>query len=452
MNQAAKTITKENFPLFKKLIEEVIVTATGKCSLNNPAIGEVQSKANGEFLLQIAEVRANEIANKIVSSTEKKIGGRRLQGLINAALNNDCSINSRIYTLNALSEFVLKNSGASSLYKDENINSADWKSYLKINNQPLLDTGLNNVAVKHSTETDTEIHIVSDERIEKTGRSNFTPGNEQHSIVENKHNASEPFIHATKDRLGRKIEREQFAMAGFRGGICAGFFATLIIAVIRYASGTNETILATGYENIDFKKFIREIFPLLFLFQISIGALLGWLCCATAITKNKSRSVLLFLISFFVIVLFRQLMARDAWHFPGTFPFMDKASSIRMGGGPLGEPDFETIATGIVGAIGFLILAKTFQRTNLNVPSIKETPGIILKITIYSIAVWCSVYLIYRLLVSTILQQGDHFISTSIFVFDFPHPERPIFAALLCVVYTYCIIASIKYQSYKKEL
>ncbi len=452
MYKEARTITEENFPVFKKLVDEVIVKATGKPSVNNPAIRETKSKTADKLFFQIAEARANEIANEIYISTGGNIGARRLQSLINAALNDDFTINTRNYTLNSLAKFVLKHENTIEIYEDKIGELLYWKSYLE-KYKHLLQSDCNNIADWQLGQSDTETDIIPEATVAEITPVDFMPKNEMGAAFLNENSFDNFSKNKTSEKLEKVIDAKKFIRAGFRGGICAGFFTAIIIAVMRYASGTNETPLATGYEKISFGKFMREIFPLLLLFQIFSGALIGWLCCFVAIAKNKfSSGIILFMISFIIIILLRQAMTRDALYLSGTYAFNDRFGNVRMGGGPLGEPDFETIATGIMGAIGFLILAKVFQKTNLKVPTLKEAFGIILKTIIWGISAWCLVYVIYLLLISTILHRGNYFISTSIFVFDFPHPERLIFAALLCMVYTYCIIASIQYQAYKKEV
>ena len=81
MHKSAKTITEENFPVFKNLIEEVILKATGKPSSNNPAISEVVSeKTSGIFKKYIPEAIARKIVSRITNKTvDEDNRGRRLK-------------------------------------------------------------------------------------------------------------------------------------------------------------------------------------------------------------------------------------------------------------------------------------------------------------------------------------------------------------------------------------
>lgn len=185
------------------------------------------------------------------------------------------------------------------------------------------------------------------------------------------------------------------------------------------------------------------------------GALLGWLCCYTAAAKSRPVNyMLLFVISFIVIVVLQQSMVRDRWYISGTYPYYDEHGNlIRMGGGLFGEPDFETLAIGFMGTIGIFILVHAFRKNKLAVFKANETFELSIKTIIYCTLAWCLTYGIYVLLAFRlgIIHIGEYLIAPSFFTVDFPHPERPVFAIALCMVYFFCFIISIRYYFNNKK-
>lgn len=251
----------------------------------------------------------------------------------------------------------------------------DWKTYLEKNKRLLITVPSSIVPSENSERQESENNDIPETETPDTISSEeITIQPDTNISLENKPYSSLKLT--TELSSVKHISSKTFTIAGFRGGAIAGFLAAVIIVIIRYVNGASETPVNTGYENISFEKFMREIFPLLLLFQIFDNALLGWLCCYVAATKNKFfNNIVLFLISFIVTVLLRQAKARDAFYFSGTYHFIDRFGNAITGGGHLGEPDFETLATGIMGAVVFLILVKNFRKINLRAPALKETFG-----------------------------------------------------------------------------
>jgi hypothetical protein len=427
MHKEHKRINDKNFPIFKKLIEEVFLKATGKP------------------VEKVSEKICNDITDIIKEKTSTAIpGGKSLENYINTILYNDYNkqkVNPEYPTLNNLAKYVTEDFDNLSVQDKKNnensktkSNNAYWIKFEKkyaclfLHNQPDINSALEESSSAKEIDEGPATQIEPTEMLQKNYEK--LPILQAEIKPIDFTNSQKPF-HYT-------IDEKAFLQAGFLGGACAGFLGVIIITAISYVNGTNQSIVEPGYRSISFEEFMNKIFALLLLFQMLAGALLGWLACHAALAKKSFLNrVKLFIISFIIIVLFRQFMARDAWILPHI----------------LGEPDFETIATGLMASIAFFILVQTFRGIKFKRPTVKDVFKIILKITMYSIVTWCSVYFIYHLLTDTfgVIHYRDSFISTAVFTVDFPHPDRPVIAALLCIIYTFCIIAFIRSYAYTEE-
>ena len=106
-----------------------------------------------------------------------------------------------------------------------------------------------------------------------------------------------------------------------------------------------------------------------------------------------------------------------------------------------------------MGAFVILFLVQAFRKNKLAAFAAKETFGLIFKTTVYGILAWCLIYGVYILLTVRlgIMHKGDYLIARSFFTVDFPHPERPIFAIALYMIYVFCLIISIQYHFHNKK-
>jgi hypothetical protein len=291
----------------------------------------------------------------------------------------------------------------------------------------------------------------------------------------------------------REITKKNLKNACVFGGIIAGFVGALIIFIL-YMTHHPYWI---GYGNMNPAYVTPERIVLFFLLQMFVGVFLGWLCGHFTFTKANSSEnwikryshIFLILISAFVsIIFFRQLMVRNALREPNTFPYeiddlrlltdnskcIDErfiklyhlntdtslhSKFVRMGGGYLGEPDFEMLATGLAGSTAFLILivnlAELFKIGVQSKRYILSTRRMILitaKAAFFGFIAWISVYGIYLFLTETCIIYKFGFIYARwVFSFDFPHPERFLFVFVLCGIYLISMLISIQIYSVPKE-
>ncbi|MGB8193740.1 MAG: hypothetical protein WCF67_17545 [Chitinophagaceae bacterium] len=287
-------------------------------------------------------------------------------------------------------------------------------------------------------------------------------------------------------RIHTRITKHNFNKACLIGGLIAGFIGASVIFIISPASDM-------GYSEIDERHFREKIRIILCLLQVLLGALLGWVCSSFAWSENVKHENMarrwlnmffIFIIAFFSIVFFRQLMVRDALVRPGHYdkktyslrfsneeciadnyiglyqPVLDSANHIkhyiRKGGGYFGEPDFESLATGLMGGIAFVIMVlKLSQLLNANSgPQRNSLAGreillITLQSAFFGLIAWMFVYVTFLILTGTtcFIKRYDVIYARWIFVFDFPHPERYLLNFMLCGIYLFCFLFLIRSYS-----
>lgn len=110
----------------------------------------------------------------------------------------------------------------------------------------------------------------------------------------------------------------------------------------------------------------------------------------------------------------------------------------RPTGGPLGEPDFESLAFALAGGFGLLVVGFSLRRAQ--VPKPDTIVGIVKDVTVYASAGFGLVVLAYRLLLGLgPVCQHQVLLAPWIFIVDFPHPERwfivTILSAMWCMVF-----------------
>lgn len=330
-----------------------------------------------------------------------------------------------------------------------------WTNYLE-KNKHLLTNNIYSKNIDQNQGNNVQEERLSPEDIapgENMVQNNYQDESLAIHSSENNHNHSA--IDKIQNTGKTEIDAATFSKAGMYGGACAGFFGVLAIVVIRYFSNGTLPFIPTGYENISRDDFFNKIFPVIFLFQIAGGALLGWLCCRNALRRsNFLKTSLLFLLAFLLLLFLRQSTVRNAWRPAGEFTGIDRnGNSVIITGGPLGEPDFEALAVGFMGAVCFVILARLLRKSLPEIPSGKSPLLIMLFTTIAGVSTWCLVYFVFKILTDfSILKEYDFFISKTVFHFVFPHPERVFLMILVCMIYVYCIIASIQYHCKKIHL
>ncbi len=290
------------------------------------------------------------------------------------------------------------------------------------------------------------------------------------------------------------ITKLNFKKACMWGGSIAGFFGSILILLL-YISHNKDL---AGYPKLDPEQFKLQVIMLVFLFQILLGTFLGWLCgnFSTKIESTNKRHLnrifylsFIFIIGFLSIFFLRQLMARDALilpnkHYSGINEFSElnngkpckidadflalykenKDTSwhvkyIRPGGGYLGEPDFESLATGLAGAIVFLILvlrlSKLFKpgHSKNKILSLKGIILITLQAAFLGFVCWIAVYGIYLILIrNCILSKFGVIYARWVFTFDFPNPQRFLLVFLLCALYLFSFFFMIRMFSVSKMI
>ncbi|MBN1561121.1 helix-turn-helix transcriptional regulator [candidate division KSB1 bacterium] len=237
----------------------------------------------------------------------------------------------------------------------------------------------------------------------------------------------------TRPEAEKQSQSASFFHDGIKGGALAGFLLALLVILTRRVSGFYQLQMIS----------FRTLWPLMVFFGSAFGALAGFLCCRYALLySSQMRSsrrylygALLFNLGFVIAFLMQQLAARDAFGPPGWYTFHD-----RIGGGPLGEPDFESLASGLLGGTYFLFLSRYLARQqsyhyrDLLLTSIKVTlPGVV---------VWSLVYLLYVLASAVGILHEDYvpWRSSAIFIVDFSHPERVLLHTVICTVFAAIIL------------
>lgn len=290
----------------------------------------------------------------------------------------------------------------------------------------------------------------------------------------------------------RQITRKDFKKACFYGGLTTGFFGVLIIWLLYFLRPiAPDAFDITGYGNMSPDEYKKQVSLIVTLLQMILGGTLGLLCASLGWPsygtrkkriKDTSYFFLVFVLGFVIIIISRQVMARDALcpsnyrlhlnksdfdslkktpcidaSFMSKFNVDTTADSVkgkyfRLGGGILGEPDFETLATGIMGGIGFLTLVLSLLKlSNGSVPTKGALFSVAGKSTILGLIGWLSIFLIYTVLLRFCFIQKYGFIYQRwFFIFDFPHPERMYLVALLCFLYVFTILLSIRLLSKPK--
>lgn len=182
----------------------------------------------------------------------------------------------------------------------------------------------------------------------------------------------------------------------------------------------------------------RELYPLIFFVQVAIGWMIGWLCGNFVVNyadkNNWGNKVYLFISSFVGFAIMRQIASRDALLLPGEGQY---------GGGPLGEPDMETVAAAFSCAWG-LVSCATFLG-KVKIPSFQMSLLESAKIALIAGISFASVYLVYRVLLNSgLVEYEAYLISPAVFSFEFPSPERIYLTFMIAGIYTFIIFSFLR--------
>jgi hypothetical protein len=277
------------------------------------------------------------------------------------------------------------------------------------------------------------------------------------------------------------------------GGGLAGLLMAVLVTVLRGDW--------TGFDNLPRAELSWNL-PLIVFCALASGALGGWLCGWAAYPPSGEhrrakglRSVLILVAGFAITFLAHQLGARDALVLPGcyirvldergeplriSFPerldlrkkaIIDKMTRSENGiwieqgtlpdgthrtfvrsGGPLGEPDFEGLATGSLGAVALLVFVSLLRRWPL--PTKASAAKIIMTALVFGGMAFGFVGALFETSIRMgLLTEGTApFGSRAVFCVEFPHPVRIFLDLGLIGVYTACVMMSILLHAEERRI
>jgi hypothetical protein len=251
----------------------------------------------------------------------------------------------------------------------------------------------------------------------------------------------------TTDRIISTDARRQ---ACLHAAICARIVILYLMMSGSYIGGyANLTSEIT--DNGEVGKRITEfrfLWPRLILMQLTSAVALGWLAHRLSnrpLERSRWRAALralgILTVGFVIGALAKQLGARNALVPCGhVLEFLQRNDqTYSSGGGPLGSPDFETIATGVFTAVSLLLTVRFLQTDGF--PTRSEAFFKSLAIALYTCACYALVFTLYHVLIGAgWLVKEDHFLSPCIFKYQFPHPER-IALVFVCVFLNTAILS-----------
>lgn len=221
------------------------------------------------------------------------------------------------------------------------------------------------------------------------------------------------------------FKSKDFCNAGFCGGAVAGFVVVIFVVSMKWL----------GYAELSLDEFALLWPRMIFLATIG-GAGGGFLGCQFALfferTEKESfkKPVLrfcVFMSGFVIIVIVHQLSVRDA---------LLKAS-------PLGGPNFETLATGLLGGTAFLIMVKELSK----IRATKTGAGLktAAKATIIGVTLWSLIFVIYFVLTEfgVFAEKQPLFAQfPTLFFVEFPRPEHSVHCIVGCLFYVSSVLTS----------
>lgn len=144
--------------------------------------------------------------------------------------------------------------------------------------------------------------------------------------------------------------------------------------------------------------------------------------------------VKMFCVGFVVVFVVRQLFVNDAMVSPGAW-FNHELQ--QFGGGPFGEPNFESLAIACIGGICFFQLDKAIRHAMFSTQAIIRLSFATCVWAMIAWGIWLGLYSVGKFL--GILTTDSYFISRALFHVEFTNPHRifivpPIGAAYVVVV------------------
>jgi hypothetical protein len=154
---------------------------------------------------------------------------------------------------------------------------------------------------------------------------------------------------------------------------------------------------------------------------------------------TNSTPVRIFCVGFAVVFVVRQLFVNDALVLPGTF----YSSEIQQfGGGPLGEPNFESLAIACIGGICFFQIDKAIRHSMYSTQAILTLSAQTLMWGMIAWGCWLSAYSIGEF--SGILTTDSYFISKALFHARFTNPHRIFIVPPIAAVYMAVVIVAVR--------
>lgn len=287
------------------------------------------------------------------------------------------------------------------------------------------------------------------------------------------------------------ISDSDWLSAGFWGGAVGGLLLAILVVILKSLAGFNGTPIGL----------FRRLWPLMVFLGTASGCMAGWLCSRNALSIRTERgrsgsrhrllqAVVLFVCGFFILIAVHQLPSRDALVICGQAknylrdpltdeplrlldpmthqPIVDPSTGqfeqdFRLGGGPLGEPDFETLASGVMGGACFLFLARALARFKRRAPTRLEAIGAAIRVALVGAFSWGAMYALFLALDISIFQSKSqeirrgiflkpYIVDRCVFVADFPHPERVFVYVLFALCFVMAILLAIKFRAEKGSI
>jgi hypothetical protein len=90
-------------------------------------------------------------------------------------------------------------------------------------------------------------------------------------------------------------------------------------------------------------------------------------------------------------------------------------------------------------------MSSYLSRSTTRVPSSKELLWVPLLASTFGLLGWFAVFVPYNVLLNFgLISKGDFFLSTAVFIVDFPQPDRPYLAMGLSTLYMLCFLLSVR--------
>ncbi len=221
-------------------------------------------------------------------------------------------------------------------------------------------------------------------------------------------NASDPFI------IGDSFDRNDYIRALVVGGGLAGVVTATITLILKDE---------IGLRYVHLPHILESAVPLIYLSQLSSGVLGGWLSGKAIMRlaaepdqkKRLKWLVIYFCIGLVLFAVIRQMATTSSFY--------------RDGGGLLGKPDLETLATSLSCAGGVILIAKFLSSSPWPDLSLRIRFSIFSS-AIFGVLFFAGTYWMYLVLKGfgvIPVNECNCLINTGWFNFQFPRPHRILF-------------------------